>query len=108
MPALDAKNLAFKKVEWGHWLPPMLLLEFSAPDGHKVRLCDFGSAGEAGTPYRSWLDVENVNMDQPQFFTPTPDAQERGPSHGSILAALTRDGDGGDRRHRSTGSGFEL
>ena len=37
-----------------------VLLEFKGEDGRKVRLCDFGSAGEGGTPYASWLKVDNV------------------------------------------------
>jgi uncharacterized protein len=59
MPALDGKSLKAKKVEWGDWLPPLLLLEFKAANGKKIRLCDFGSAGEAGTPYCSWLPLKN-------------------------------------------------
>ncbi len=77
VPTLNARRLAIEKVYWQHWLPPMLLLEFAAADGRKVRLCDFGSAGEGGTPYISWLDVEHVDMDRPQFFTPSADERLR-------------------------------
>ena len=77
VPMLDARNLAFEKVAWPHWLPPMMLLEFSGVDGRKVRLCDFGSAGEGGTPYKSWLHVEHVDMNRPQFFAPSPDERLR-------------------------------
>jgi DUF1680 family protein len=60
MPALDAHRMRGRVVRWEDWLPPWILLEFEAVDGRTVRLCDFGSAGEAGTPYRSWLTVENA------------------------------------------------
>ncbi len=46
-------------VETNSWIEPIMLMEFDA-GGQKVRLCDFGSAGEGGTPYRSWLSVKNV------------------------------------------------
>ena len=77
LPALDARDCAFQRVEWSHWLPPAMLLEFTAVDGRKVRLCDFGSAGEAGTPYKSWLEVEHVDGTRPQFFAPEPDQRLR-------------------------------
>jgi uncharacterized protein len=59
VPPIDARHMSPKRVEWPDWLPPLLLLELQAPDGKTVRLCDFGSAGEAGTPYRSWLPVRH-------------------------------------------------
>ena len=37
----------------------MMLIKYDASAG-KLRLCDHGSAGEGGTPYRSWLPVKNV------------------------------------------------
>ncbi len=43
---------------------PQVLVEYTATDGSKVRLRDYGTAGEGGTPYLSWLNVRNV--------TPTP------------------------------------
>ena len=57
VPPLDARNMKPRRVRWSAWLPPMLLLEFKSMDGQAVRLCDFGSAGETGTPYRTWLPV---------------------------------------------------
>lgn len=59
VPLLDAPNLRPKRVSWNDWLPPVLLLECKAASGKIVRLCDFGSAGEAGTPYRSWLPIKH-------------------------------------------------
>jgi DUF1680 family protein len=61
LPALDARGLTGRIVAWDGWIAPYLLLEFPADDGQVVRLCDFGSAGEGGTPYRSWLPVRHVD-----------------------------------------------
>jgi len=58
VPALDARGPAPRVVAWPGRIPPILLLECPAVDGRTVRLCDFGSAGEGGTPYRSWLSVQ--------------------------------------------------
>ena len=77
VPALDARQLDVKPVAWPHWLPPAILLECAAADGRKLRLCDFGSAGETGTPYKSWLDVDHVDARRPQFFAPPPDRRLR-------------------------------
>ena len=60
IPVLDAKRMKGRKVSWNEWLPPLLLLEFRATDGSRIRLCDYGSAGEGGTPYLSWLPVSNA------------------------------------------------
>jgi uncharacterized protein len=60
IPPLNATSLAPKVIQSTHWMPPMLLTEFVATDGRTVRLCDFASAGVAGSPYRSWLDVKDV------------------------------------------------
>jgi DUF1680 family protein len=60
MPFLDAGHLKAQIKQWDDWIPPWILLEFESVEGHIVRLCDFGSAGSTGTPYRSWLKVKNV------------------------------------------------
>jgi DUF1680 family protein len=57
VPALAAHGLGGRLVSFAEWLPPMMLVEFRAADGRAVRLCDFGSAGVGGSPYRTWLDV---------------------------------------------------
>ncbi len=49
-----------RKASWDDWLPPELLLECRTPDGTPVFLCDFGSAGSAGTPYDSWLPMTGL------------------------------------------------
>ena len=59
VPSLDARTMKPGRVQWSDWLPPLLLLEFEAAEGRTVRLCDFGSAGEAGTPYLSWLPIKH-------------------------------------------------
>lgn len=60
IPFLDARRMRGRREAWGDWLAPVLLLAFKAADGRTVRLCDFGSAGETGTPYMSWLLVRNA------------------------------------------------
>jgi len=64
IPALDARGLSGKIVTFNQWLPPMLLMEFNAVDGRALRLCDFGSAGIGGSPYRSWLDVNSCEKSE--------------------------------------------
>jgi len=59
-PAIDARNIKPRVVTWDDWMPPALLVEFKVAGGKTVRLCDFGSAGEAGTPYLSWLPVRHA------------------------------------------------
>jgi uncharacterized protein len=58
--AFKAAGLQGRVLAGDSWLPPMLLLECNGADGQPVRLCDFGSAGVGGSPYRSWLEVEGV------------------------------------------------
>ena len=60
MPPLDARHLETTLLPWTEMLPPWLLLEFAGENGQAVRLCDFASAGQAGTPYRSWLDLSHA------------------------------------------------
>lgn len=60
IPALDAAQMNHKTLAPADWLPPWLLVEFTAADGRAVRLCDFASAGVGGSPYRSWLEVNGV------------------------------------------------
>jgi len=67
MPVLDADDLDGRNVAWQGRIPPILLQEFTAADGRALCLCDFGSAGEGGTPYRSWLQIDNADH-LPQYF----------------------------------------
>jgi DUF1680 family protein len=59
VPELNAERMDGHPVVWEDWLSPLLLLEFDAADGSSMRLCDFASAGVSGTPYMSWLPIEN-------------------------------------------------
>ena len=60
IPTLYMKILTCKIVSWNDVLAPELLLEFKAKNGKMICLCDFGSAGEGGAPYRSWLSAKNL------------------------------------------------
>ncbi|MBI4553964.1 MAG: glycoside hydrolase family 127 protein [Candidatus Latescibacteria bacterium] len=60
LPALRVAGLVGTPVAWNRPLPPWLLLRFAATDGRELTLCDFASAGMAGTPYRSWLPAEGL------------------------------------------------
>jgi DUF1680 family protein len=61
IPALDAVDLKGRLVGTGRYtIQPIMLMQFAAEGGRKIRLCDFASAGEAGSPYVSWLQVRNV------------------------------------------------
>ena len=48
------------------WIQPWMLFRCQARDGSDVFLCDYASAGETGTPYRTWLPIEGVS---PAAFT---------------------------------------
>jgi len=67
-PRLEAAHLSARRVKWTHWLPPRLLLEFTGADGRPLRLCDFASAGEGGSPYRTWLEVDHTGAALPEYF----------------------------------------
>jgi hypothetical protein len=60
VPAMSAEDFPGRVVSWDGSNRPILLVEVPAAGGKVVRLCDFASAGQAGSPYRSWLPVEGV------------------------------------------------
>ncbi|MGI6496033.1 MAG: beta-L-arabinofuranosidase domain-containing protein [Kiritimatiellia bacterium] len=60
LPVLDGAALKLRRGTDPRWLQPWLLLETTATDGSKVHLCDFASAGMAGTAYETWLRVANL------------------------------------------------
>ena len=70
IPTLDAAKLSGKQVSFEGRLEPWMLIEFTSVDGKPLRLCDFGSAGQAGTPYVSWLKVDNAP--KAEFSTQNP------------------------------------
>ncbi len=61
LPPLNAASLEPELVDSSEWIPPLLLLNCKTAAGPSVRLCDFGSAGVGGSPYRSWLEVQGVS-----------------------------------------------
>jgi uncharacterized protein len=65
---LRAQDFPGSAVDWKGPRDPILLLELPASNGAKVRLCDFASAGQGGSPYRSWLPIEGAK--------PTPFSRE--------------------------------
>ena len=76
VPTLDAKTMSLEVSNWKGWLAPSLLFKVAALNGEPVFLCDFGSAGETGTPYRSWLPVEGLeHLDQSIHTGPFYDVQ---------------------------------
>ena len=62
IPALDATAMKGRLISNTDSLPTVVRVEYTASDGCKLRLCDFGSAGEGGSPYRSWLPVEQIGV----------------------------------------------
>jgi len=68
IPALDAPGLTGSPAEWPGRISPIILMAFPAQDNRTVYLCDFGSAGEGGSPYCSWLSIDNADSALPQFF----------------------------------------
>jgi DUF1680 family protein len=67
-PIYDATKMEDRLLTSAVAMPPMVLLECMAADGKKVCLRDYGTAGEGGVFYRSWLNVRNVNSTP---FSPT-------------------------------------
>lgn len=60
VPRVDAKNLKGRLAPNQKSFPTIVVMEFALAGGQKLRLCDFASAGEAGSPYLSWLGVDHV------------------------------------------------
>lgn len=60
LPVLNGAALKLRRVTDRRWLQPWLLLETTAAGGTRVRLCDFASAGIAGTAYETWLPVKDA------------------------------------------------
>ena len=61
VPTLDATASTHRLVRNTADPPTIVAVDFATVDGSTLRLCDFASAGAAGTPYRSWLRVNNVD-----------------------------------------------
>ena len=65
LPILNGAALKLRRVTDRRWLKPWLLFETTAANGSKVRLCDFASAGTAGTAYETWLPVKDAPLPVP-------------------------------------------
>lgn len=82
IPRLDATALENTEarpeghgaVPRGHEHPPWLLVSVPGAGGRSVRLCDFASAGSAGTRYRSWLAADRLRPPPPAPLTPADGA----------------------------------
>ena len=59
IPKLDVETLEARLVHRGKDAT-QVLLDCTDATGAKLRLCDFGSAGEGGSPYVSWLPLANT------------------------------------------------
>ena len=57
---LDARTLRCRPVRWRSWDPPAMLFRVESASGKTVHLCDYGSAGAAGTVSHSWIPVKNA------------------------------------------------
>ncbi|MCS6830919.1 MAG: hypothetical protein NZ749_09795, partial [bacterium] len=64
LPALSLSRLRYtqESLPPDEVHPPLMLLRFRGADGRAVSLCDFASAGSAGTVYRSWLPVQETRL----------------------------------------------
>ena len=60
IPVLNATAMKGRLISNKDSLPTVVCMEYTAPDRRKLQLCDFGSAGEGGSPYHSWLRVEQI------------------------------------------------
>jgi hypothetical protein len=91
LPVLDGTALKLRRVTDRRWLEPGLLFETRAVDGSKVRLCDFASAGTAGTAYETWLPVKGVPTPAP-FSRKNPLRSRRMKTSGAGRSAAQRRG----------------
>jgi DUF1680 family protein len=57
VPTLTGPRITLEPVPAPGWLPPLLLCEARDAAGTRLNLCDFASAGNGGSPYRSWLPI---------------------------------------------------
>jgi DUF1680 family protein len=60
IPTLDGQTLMLTPAVWTGRHAPIVYLTARDASGHSVMLCDFGSAGEDGSPYRSCLPLDNI------------------------------------------------
>jgi hypothetical protein len=61
-PVFDAARLDPTLAASGRGDGALLQMEVSVAGGDRVLLRDYGTAGVGGVPYRSWLEVQNINF----------------------------------------------
>ena len=71
IPPIDPSALSLQPREWIRWMPPAMLLSVTSASGSEVQLVDYGSAGEGGTPYVSWLPMRADAGMLPEYFAPS-------------------------------------
>ena len=76
-PMLDSSSLKLRPVSDPRWIKPWLLFETTAVDGTRMRLCDYASAGVAGTAYATWLPVRFTRPPETQFGKQNPLRSQR-------------------------------
>ena len=59
-PVLDAATMGGQLMATPGGSRPLVVMEFTTVEGAKVRLRDYGTAGEDGAPYASWMTVRNI------------------------------------------------
>jgi hypothetical protein len=60
IPELNAHALQGRLAKSRYWIRPFLLFDCVTHNNQKVRLCDFASAGEGGSPYVSWIKIKGI------------------------------------------------
>src|SRR5262249_25597109 len=60
LPTLNAAQLQETEVSWSRPPLPLVLLKVPADGGQEMVLCDYATAGAAGTSYVSWLPVRGA------------------------------------------------
>ena len=76
VPTLDGSSLKGRLLKNEERLPTMVKMNLSDAGGRKLTVCDFGSAGEGGSPYRSWLKMKNVPKTQFSRDNPLRSSQQ--------------------------------
>ena len=60
IPILDRRGLKGRLLKNEVGLPTVVKMRLTDAGGRSLTVCDFASAGEDGSPYRSWLKMKNV------------------------------------------------
>lgn len=69
VPELNGNSLQLFPAKCKNWMQPLVLFQVRTARGEKVYLCDFGSAGEGGSPYVTWLPIKHGTLDKPEYFS---------------------------------------